>query len=68
MSSGSSVVNISSAAAHFSSSGDIVYAMTKAALESLTINAVPSLATRGIRINSVVPGFTDNGHAAFRNP
>lgn len=65
---GSGIVNISSAAAHFASPGDIVYAMTKAAVESLTVNAAPALAGRGIRINSVVPGFTDNGHAAFQDP
>ncbi len=65
---GGGIVNVSSAAAHFASPGDIVYAMTKAAIESLTVNAAPALAHRGIRINTVVPGFTDNGHAAFRDP
>ena len=37
------VVNISSASAHFSSPGDIVYAMSKAALESLTRNMAEHL-------------------------
>lgn len=68
MSSGGSIVNLSSAAAHFSSPGDIVYAMSKAALESLTKNAAQALASEGIRINTVVPGFTDNGHDAFKIP
>lgn len=63
-----SVVNISSAGAHFSSPGDIVYAMSKAALESLTANAAEALAARGIRINTVIPGLTDNGHPAFQDP
>ncbi|MFK4298870.1 3-oxoacyl-[acyl-carrier protein] reductase [Arthrobacter sp. GAS37] len=63
---GGSIVNISSAGAHFSSPGDIVYAMSKAAIESLTMNAAEWLATRAIRINTVIPGFTDNGHNAFR--
>lgn len=67
MGAGSSVINVSSAATHFSSPGDIVYAMSKAALESLTLNAAEYLAVRGIRINSVVPGFTNNGNRAFEN-
>lgn len=67
MASGGSIVNISSAGAHFSSPGDIVYAMSKAALESLTRNMAEAIAERGLRVNSVVPGFTDNGHEAFRN-
>lgn len=68
MAPGSSVVNISSASAHFSSPGDIVYAMSKAALESSTRNMAEPLAANGVRVNTVVPGFTDNGHPAFQNP
>lgn len=64
---GASVVNISSASAHIASAGDIVYAMTKTALESLTRNMAEALAPRGIRVNAVVPGFTDNGHPAFED-
>lgn len=65
---GGSIVNISSAGAHFSSPGDIIYAVSKAALESMTYHAAESLARRGIRINAVVPGFTDNGHELFTVP
>lgn len=65
---GGGIVNISSAGAHFSSPGDIVYAMSKTAVESFTKNAAQSLAERGIRVNAVIPGFTDNGHDAFRDP
>jgi len=65
---GASVVNVSSASAHFSSPGDIVYAMTKATVESLTKNMAEAVASRGIRVNAVIPGFTDNGHHAFQDP
>lgn len=62
---GASIVNVSSASAHIASAGDLVYAMTKAGLESLTRNVALSVAERGIRVNAVIPGFTDNGNAAF---
>lgn len=61
------IVNISSASAHFSSPGDIVYAMSKSCLESLTRNMAEAVAGEGIRVNAVVPGFTDNGHPAFHD-
>lgn len=64
---GAAIVNVSSASAHFSSPGDTAYAMSKAALESFTMQAAETLAKRGIRINTVVPGFTDNGYELFQN-
>jgi len=67
MTRGASVVNISSAAVRFPSAGDIVYAMSKAAVEALTYHSASALAPAGIRVNTVVPGFTDNGHPGFRN-
>ncbi|MBT2486640.1 MULTISPECIES: SDR family NAD(P)-dependent oxidoreductase [unclassified Microbacterium] len=66
MGEGSSIVNVSSVAAHFASPSDIVYAMSKTAIEAFARHAAPALAERGIRINTVVPGFTDNGHPAFQ--
>jgi 3-oxoacyl-[acyl-carrier protein] reductase len=68
MATGGSIVNLSSAGVHFSSPGDIVYAMSKAAIEAFTRHAAEVLAARGIRINAVIPGFTDNGHPAFQDP
>ena len=65
---GGSIVNISSIGAHFSSSGDIVYAISKAALEALVFHSAEALGKRGVRVNSVIPGFTDNGHELFTNP
>lgn len=65
---GGSIVNVSSASAHFSSPGDIAYAMSKAAVESLTKNMAEAVAAQGIRVNAVIPGFTDNGHPGFGMP
>lgn len=65
---GGSVVNLSSAAVHFASPNDIAYAMSKAALEAMTVHAAPALARRGIRVNTIIPGFTDNGHPFFKDP
>ncbi|GAB3153045.1 SDR family oxidoreductase [Microbacterium neimengense] len=67
MSRGSSIVNVSSASAHFSSPGDIIYAMSKAAVESMTRNMAEAVADRAIRVNAIIPGFTHNGHPAFAN-
>lgn len=65
---GSSIVNVSSVATKFSSSSDLVYAISKAALEALTFHAADGLGRRGIRINTVLAGFTDNGNEAFSDP
>lgn len=68
MSPGGSIVNVSSASAHISSPGNLLYAMSKSAVESMTRNLAAAVAVRGVRVNAVVPGYTDNGHAAFRDP
>lgn len=66
MDGGGSIVNVSSAAAHFSSPDDIIYAMSKAAIESLTKNMAEAVAQMQVRVNAVIPGFTNNGHPAFQ--
>ncbi|WP_162989421.1 SDR family NAD(P)-dependent oxidoreductase [Glutamicibacter nicotianae] len=68
MVSGGSIVNFSSAGAHFSSPGDIIYSMSKSAIEAMSFHAAEALAANGIRINTVIPGFTDNGHELFQLP
>lgn len=57
---GSAIVNVSSAAAKSPLSSDIgAYALTKAAILSLTRSFSSAYASRGIRVNAVCPGIID---------
>ena len=53
---GGSIVNQSSVAAYQPSG---YYALSKAALNSLTINLAGELGRRGVRVNAIAPGFID---------
>ncbi len=46
----------------------IAYSMTKGAIEQLTFHLARALAPRGITINSVAPGITNNGGPVFDIP
>jgi NAD(P)-dependent dehydrogenase (short-subunit alcohol dehydrogenase family) len=67
---GGVIVNISSRAAELGSAGEWVhYALTKAAVNTLTIGLAREVATEGIRVNSVAPGLVDTDiHAAAGDP
>jgi len=54
-----SVVNFTSEAAHAGLSGRWVYPATKAAIEQFTRSAALDLAEYGIRVNAVMPGWTE---------
>eukprot|EP00668_Euglena_longa_P029380 GGOE01036728.1.p1 GENE.GGOE01036728.1~~GGOE01036728.1.p1 ORF type:complete len:259 (-),score=63.81 GGOE01036728.1:241-993(-) len=56
MGQGAAIVNISSGASNIGQ--PLLYSMSKAALNSMQIGLIPELARKGIRINSVSPGFT----------
>ena len=58
MASGSAIVNIGSVGGKFGASGRAIYPACKAALLQLTKNQAADLASRGIRVNSVSPGWT----------
>jgi 3-oxoacyl-[acyl-carrier protein] reductase len=58
MSSGGSIVNISSVYSLNPGPASIVYSATKAALDSITKVAAKELGPRNIRVNSIMPGVT----------
>ena len=55
---GGSIVNISSGAARLGSPGEYIdYAASKGAIDTMTIGLAREVATEGIRVNAVRPGF-----------
>jgi NAD(P)-dependent dehydrogenase (short-subunit alcohol dehydrogenase family) len=59
-----SIVNIASVAGLVASPGQGAYAMTKAAIISMTKTLAYELAGNKIRVNSIAPGFVDTKFAA----
>ncbi|MFC3979712.1 SDR family oxidoreductase [Streptosporangium jomthongense] len=68
MPSGGRVINISSGLTRFANPGQVAYAMTKGALEQVTLHFAKHLGPRGITVNTVAPGITDNGGPIFDVP
>lgn len=65
---GGRVINISSGLTRFANPEEIAYAMTKGAIEQLSMHFAKYLAPRGITVNSVAPGITRNGNPVFDIP
>jgi bifunctional oxygenase/reductase len=65
---GGRIVNISSGLTRFANPGQAAYAMTKGAIEQLTLHFARHLAPRGITVNTVAPGITNNGGPVFDIP
>ncbi|MFG2606224.1 SDR family oxidoreductase [Streptomyces sp. NPDC048514] len=65
---GGRIINITSGLTRFANPEEIAYAMTKGAVETLARHYAKHLAGRGITVNSVAPGVTNNGGEIFDNP
>jgi len=67
---GGAIVNVSSRAAQLGSAGEwIHYAVTKGAIDTLTIGLAKEVANEGIRVNAVAPGLVETDiHAAAGEP
>lgn len=61
-----SIINISSAGGDTSPPGVSVYAMTKAAVNTLTRTAAKEFGAFGVRVNSVAPGWIDTAMVSYR--
>ncbi|MFI9007939.1 SDR family oxidoreductase [Actinosynnema sp. NPDC053489] len=62
------IINISSGVTRVANPEQVAYSMSKGALEQLTLHMARHLAPRGITVNSVAPGITDNGSPVFDIP
>jgi NAD(P)-dependent dehydrogenase (short-subunit alcohol dehydrogenase family) len=58
---GSAIVNFGSVAGFVGSDGSWAYTMTKGAISSMTFGLAQELAPRGIRVNTICPGWVDAG-------
>ena len=65
---GGRIINISSGLTRFANPDQVVYAMTKGAIEQITLHFARQLAPREITVNTVAPGITDNGSPLFDIP
>ncbi|MEU3984558.1 SDR family oxidoreductase [Streptomyces sp. NPDC026672] len=65
---GGRIINISSGLTRVANPQEVAYAMTKGAIDQLTLHFAKHLGPRGITVNSVGPGITDNGSPVFDDP
>jgi 3-oxoacyl-[acyl-carrier protein] reductase len=65
MGQGGRIINIGSGVTRIALPGELAYAMTKAAIETLTRNVANQIGSRGITINTVAPGPTRTDKTAF---
>ncbi len=68
MADGGRVINISSGLTRMAFPQEVAYAMSKAAVEQIALHYARHLGPRGITVNTVAPGLTNNGSEIFSNP
>ena len=61
---GGRIINISSGTSRIAMPEEVAYAMSKRALDSLTLALAKQLGPRGITVNTVAPGITDTDFQA----
>jgi NAD(P)-dependent dehydrogenase (short-subunit alcohol dehydrogenase family) len=62
---GGSIVNLSSVAGVIGTPGHVLYSASKGAILTMTKDAAIEYAKRGVRVNSVQPGYIDTGMADY---
>jgi bifunctional oxygenase/reductase len=65
---GGRIISISSALTRMALPQEVAYAMSKAAVEMIGLHFARHLGPRGITVNTVAPGVTDNGSEMLRDP
>ncbi|WP_268828131.1 SDR family oxidoreductase [Streptomyces sp. GQFP] len=65
---GGRIINISSGLTRVANPDQVAYAMTKGAIEQLSLHFARHLAPRRITVNTVAPGITNNGGPVFDIP
>jgi bifunctional oxygenase/reductase len=65
---GGRIINISSGLTRVANPQEVAYAMTKGAIEQISLHLARHLGSRRITVNSVAPGLTDNGSPVFDMP
>lgn len=65
---GGRIINISSGLTRVANPQEVAYAMTKAAIEMISLHFARHLGARRITVNSVAPGITNNGSPLFDIP
>jgi 3-oxoacyl-[acyl-carrier protein] reductase len=65
---GGRIINISSGLTRVANPQEVAYAMTKAAIEMISLHFARHLGGRRITVNTVAPGITNNGSPVFDMP
>jgi len=65
---GGSIINVSSIIGRVGNAGQVVYGASKAAVIGMTLSAAKEMASRGIRVNAIAPGFIGTDMTAVLPP